>query len=490
MPVFSLPNGCQIGDVGPGAYRFVDFLQSAGQTIWQLLPLGPSTTGDSPYSSYSAFAGNPLLISCDELVSIGLLTEQQLQQAGHVAADTVRVDYTKTRATKEPLLKLAFDAFQQLGDGPLKTEFAQFCESNDAWLTDFARFDAIATDCGNANWTMWDAGLVRREVGALAAVDERLADEIQFACFSQFIFAKQWNKLKDYANERRVRIYGDMPIFVAHESVDVWTNQELFLLDENGRPTVVAGVPPDYFSTTGQMWGNPLYNWQRMAETNYEWWINRFRQAFQCFDILRIDHFRGFESFWEIPADAENAIGGQWKPGPRDAPFVAAQNALGELAIVAEDLGMITDEVHGLREQLGFPGMRVMQFGCDHDHDAYHRPDCYPQHSFAYSGTHDNDTVVGWYTCRQNDGANQDIVNRFLSGNPEQLHQDLVRAVLNSAADTAIIPMQDLLGLGSEARTNTPGEPTGNWAWRCPTDSLTDALANDLKSWTVASARL
>ncbi len=281
-----------------------------------------------------------------------------------------------------------------------------------------------------------------------------------------------------------------MPIFVAHESVDVWVNQELFCLDETGRPLVVAGVPPDYFSSTGQMWGNPLYHWDRLAETNYDWWTRRFRQAFECFDILRIDHFRGFESYWEIPASAENAIGGTWKPGPREAPFVAVREALGTLPIVAEDLGHITEEVHALRDQLDFPGMRVLQFGFEREDDAYHRPDAYPAHCFAYTGTHDNDTVCGWYQQRLDSNADNSILNRFLSGDPHRVHTDLIKLVLESAADTAIIPMQDLLGLGSEARTNTPGKPDGNWMWRCPREFDSDRLVADLRSLTESTGRI
>ena len=296
--------------------------------------------------------------------------------------------------------------------------------------------------------------------------------------------------MKSYANQLGVQMYGDMPIFVAYESVDVWMNQQLFSLDDHGRPELVAGVPPDYFSKTGQMWGNPLYRWDRLAETNFAWWTSRFRQAFEHFDILRIDHFRGFESYWEIPAGADNAIGGQWKTGPGRAPFDAAREALGDLAIVAEDLGLITDAVHALRDDLGFPGMRVLQFGMDSEEDPYHRPDTYPQHSFAYTGTHDNDTVLGWYLQRLEDGTVNGILHRFLGDPDDEIHSSLVRSVLKSAADSAIIPIQDLLGLSSNARINTPGEPAGNWKWRCLKKSLNPALSKKLRSWTEETQRI
>ncbi len=493
LPVFSLPvlsgsGDAAIGDLGSSAYRFVDFLQSAGQTIWQLLPLGPPALGDSPYSSYSAFAGNPLLISCEQLVTDGLISSEQLAAASS-SPSIERVDYPQARSTKRPLLRLAFETFRQQQNSERHSRYAEFCDRNQLWLTDFARFDAIAAHNGNPDWSQWDPALVRREATALAEVDDRLADDIEFAKFQQFVFAEQWNSLKTYANERQVRIYGDMPIFVAYESVDVWTDQKLFCLDDAGRPVLVAGVPPDYFSRTGQMWGNPLYRWDLIADSGYEWWTRRFRQAFEFFDILRIDHFRGFESYWEIPAGAENAIGGKWETGPRDAPFEAAKAALGELPIVAEDLGLITDEVHWLRNRLGFPGMRVLQFGFEDEHDTYHRPDSYPDHSVAYSGTHDNDTVMGWYHQRKQDGTDG-ILSRFVSEDPAQAHVDLVRSVLDSAADTAIVPMQDVLGLGSEARINTPGEPAGNWTWRCSADAINDDLARRLRSWTESAGRI
>lgn len=490
MPIFSLPNRSAIGDLGPGAFQFVDFLQSAGQHIWQLLPLGPLAKGDSPYSSFSAFAGNPLLISCEKLVECGLLTQQQLDDSGHDRATDGNVDYDLARSIKKPLLKAAYQTFVSGIYDEINVQLRQFCDSNSSWLIDFARFEALSIEQASPDWSQWDEAVINRDPSALAMVESRLSDEINFIKFQQYLFAWQWQQLKAYANKRGVKMYGDMPIFVAHESADVWTHQSIFSLDESGRPSVVAGVPPDYFSKTGQMWGNPLYNWDQLAATNYEWWTRRFRQAFECFDILRIDHFRGFESYWEIPADAENAIGGQWKPGPGKAPFDAAQQALGELPIVAEDLGLITDAVHALREDLGFPGMRVAQFGFDHEHDPYHRPDCYPEHSFAYTGTHDNDTVVGWYQDRVQSDADNVILNRFLTDPPESVHIDVIKAVLNSAADTAIIPIQDLLGLGSDSRTNTPGLPNGNWRWRCDDGILTDDLAEQLRAMTEDAGRV
>ncbi len=489
MPVFSLPAGPGIGDLGKSAFRFVDFLKSAGQSIWQLLPLGPPALGDSPYSSYSAFAGNPLLISCEALVDDGLLTAEQLHAAGHVDSNVGRIDYDKARLIKKPLLNAAYRKFLAAPEESLSQGFQQFCVHNQFWLKDFARFDALSAESGNPDWSTWETELLHRDAVALAAVDARLADAIQFARFEQYLFARQWQKLKSYANSLGVRIYGDMPIFVAYESADVWINQSLFFLNEAGRPTVVAGVPPDYFSATGQMWGNPLYRWDVHAKDNYAWWTSRFRQAFEFFDILRIDHFRGFESYWEIPADAENAIGGQWRTGPGEAPFHAAQAALGELAIVAEDLGLITDAVHDLRERLGYPGMRVLQFGCDDEHDAYHRPEAYPKNSFAYTGTHDNDTLMGWYNTRIANDADNSIVNRMLNDEGSPVHEQLIRAILNSAADTTVIPMQDLLGLGSEARTNTPGEAKGNWSWRCNSTAVSDEVATALRLWTKAAGR-
>lgn len=489
MPVFSLPRGAGIGDLGPGAYDFVNFLQAAGQTIWQLLPLGPTARGNSPYSSYSAFAGNPLLISFTQLVDDGLLTASQLTDSRFDDCHREAVDYAAVRSIKEPLLRSAYDSFQDNTRHNLRGEFESFCSGNESWLKDFVLFNALANDSGEADWTQWSPELVQRNSDAIAGAEERLADSIGFAKFEQFIFDLQWRRLKAYANQHNVRIYGDMPIFVAFESADVWCHQELFQLNENGRPSVVAGVPPDYFSATGQMWGNPLYRWERLAESGYEWWIRRLRQAFEFFDLLRIDHFRGFESYWEIPADAENAIGGRWMPAPGDDLFVRVREALGDVPIVAEDLGLITDDVHAMRERLGFPGMRVLQFGFDDIHDAYHRPESYPEHSIAYTGTHDNDTLIGWYQHRCDAGRDNELLNSRLSGDPHRIHTDLMGGLLHSAADTVIIPLQDLLGLDGASRMNTPGEPEGNWTWRCAEESMTDELSAQLRELTHQSHR-
>lgn len=490
MPVFSLPDGPGIGDFGPGAYRFVDFLHAAGQTIWQLLPLGPAAKGDSPYSSYSAFAGNPLLISCQPLVTAGLLNEKQLRDAGYYGTTNGLADYDNARLIRQPLLREAWSVFRSSDDRNLWREFSDFCDRNRFWLSDFARFDVLTTEYGDPDWSRWATELVHREPSTIAETDRRLAAEIEFVKFQQFLFAGQWKRLKEYANHRSVRIYGDMPIFIAYESADVWKNQELFYLDQFGRSLVVAGVPPDYFSSDGQMWGNPLYRWEQLAATDYHWWTQRFRQALEQFDILRIDHFRGFESYWQIPADAENAVNGRWMPGPRCGPFSAAREVLGELPIVAEDLGLITEEVHTLRDQLGFPGMRVLQFGFENEEDVYHRPEAYPSHSVAYTGTHDNDTVLGWYHQRTQQNSADDFLNRYIPHQADQVHIDLIRLVLNSAADTAIIPMQDVLGLGSEARTNTPGKPDGNWKWRYCGPLWSKELAETLRTMTKSAGRI
>lgn len=487
MPVFSLPNSSTIGDLGAGAYRFVDFLKSAEQSIWQLLPMGPAARGNSPYSSYSAFAGSPLFISAEELVKQGLLTESDIAQ-NQTQAIGNNVDYLVARQAKKTMLTTAFENFRN-ADQTLRHQFDEFCDSNSSWLEDFVLYEAIAEECSDYDWSHWEPDLVHREEHAILTAKERLAEPMQLSRFEQFLFHQQWHALKRYANERGIRIYGDMPIFVAFESADVWANQSLYQLGDDGRPVVVAGVPPDYFSETGQMWGNPLYAWDRHAESGYAWWIRRLKQALEMFDLLRLDHFRGFESYWEIPANAEDARSGRWVPAPGDALFGAVREALGNVPIVAEDLGLITDEVHHLRDRLGFPGMRVLQFGFEHHNDPYHRPEAYPEDSVAYTGTHDNETIMGWYHRRLNSGISQEIVSTLLSGDPERVHLELIQAVMHSAAHTVIIPIQDLLGLGNEARVNTPGEPDGNWAWRCSDHSLNSDTADTLRGLTIASNR-
>lgn len=488
LHITSLPSEFGIGDLGEGSFRFVDFLQASGQSIWQVLPLSPPAYGDSPYSSYSAFAGNPMIISPNGLARDGLLSTTELCISNKCSSD--KVDYACARNQKLPLLEKAYANFRKSTDLALDDKYRFFCKENEFWLEDYARFTALAEQFGTANWSQWDKDVANREPAALKAWDEKLAVEIDFVKFLQFTFSSQWSILKSYANSHGVQIFGDMPIFVAYESSDVWANQDLFFLDEDGRQTVVAGVPPDYFSETGQRWGNPLYRWDRIAETNYEWWTNRFRAAFENFDLMRIDHFRGFESYWEVQADCPTAIDGKWQPGPGAAPFLAAQLELGELPIIAEDLGMITDEVHALRDQLDFPGMRVFQFGFDDEKDPYHRPEGYPAHSAAYTGTHDNDTIMGWYAARRQQRDDDVLLDRVVAPETPEAHLEMIRAVFGSESEIAIVPMQDALGLGSAARMNTPGEPDGNWTWRCASDAFSEALADELRTITESSNRV
>jgi 4-alpha-glucanotransferase len=486
LHITSLPSRSGVGDLGPDAIAFVDFLAKAGQSVWQVLPLGPPALGNSPYSCYSAFAGSPLLISLEQMVQDGWLKLSELSTVSDGSSPAV--DFAAVAADKHQQFQTAFTYSRELLRG--NRQFAGYCREQSWWLDDFARFDAMMRHFDDPDWTHWPTGLVQRDQGELKKWDALLADQIQFAKFLQFVFAAQWDHVKRYANQRGIRIFGDMPIFVAHESADVWANQSLFCLDELGRRTLVAGVPPDYFSATGQLWGNPLYRWDVLESTDYAWWTARFGAALRQFDILRVDHFRGFESYWEIPASAVSALSGQWREGPKAKPFEAARRALGELPIVAEDLGMITEAVHQLRDQLGFPAMRVLQFGFDDENDVFHRPDHYPQHSVAYTGTHDNDTIMGWYQKRllSRDPETADPLRAFLSGD-QDIHLQLIQAVLNSASDTAVVPMQDVLGLGNEARMNLPGEAKGNWAWRVDPRALTDQLASQLNAMTKQAKR-
>ncbi len=488
LPITSLPGPHGIGDLGANAYAFVDFLEAAGQRIWQILPLGPPAQGNSPYSCISAFAGNPLLISLAQLVDDGWLSHAEVDSLRIDTDDPSSADYEAAAALKLPLLQLAFKRFCQADDSPARADYQAFCRQQASWLDDFARYEACLNEFGTAQWTDWPSELVQRSPQALADLDQRLAAAIERSKFLQFVFQQQWMRLKCYTNERQIRMYGDMPIFVAHQSADVWANQELFSLDESGQPTLVAGVPPDYFSKTGQRWGNPQYRWDVLEATDYAWWTARFRAALEQFDLLRVDHFRGFESYWEIPASARTAVAGRWQPGPGAKPFDAARQALGELPIIAEDLGMITEEVHQLREQLGFPGMRVLQFGFDSLEDDFHRPHQYPPHSVAYTGTHDNETIMGWYRKRKPPETGVDPVTHYLSGD-QPVHWQLIAAVWESRSDTAIVPMQDLLGLGNVARMNLPGQAKGNWKWRVEESTWTAELADQLKQLTTQAQR-
>ncbi len=487
LHVSSLPNPFGIGDLGPSALQFVDFLEQAGQGIWQILPLGPPAHGNSPYSCYSAFAGNPLLISPQQMVDEGWIDDSDLPPFVRSERGETSVDFPAVTAYKQAIFEKAFDNFRT--HRTAHDRFASFCDENAWWLDDFSRFEALMKHFGQTDWTRWPSDLVQRSEQAVAEWDEQLADEIEYSKFLQFLFASQWNRVKQYANARGIRIYGDMPIFVAHESADVWANQHIFALDADGKPTLVAGVPPDYFSATGQLWGNPQYRWDVLESTNFAWWTARFGCALQQFDLLRMDHFRGFESYWEIPADAATAESGRWREGPKEKPFEAARIALGELPIIAEDLGMITREVHELRDRLGFPGMRVLQFGFETKDDDFHRPNRYPEHSVAYTGTHDNETVMGWYLHRQTMGPKNQLLDEFVQGTVD-VHLQLVQAVLNSASETAIVPLQDVLGLDNSARMNLPGKAKGNWQWRTQSSVLTDALALRLRQMTAASRRL
>lgn len=520
LHITSLPGGNGVGDLGDSAYKFVDFLAASGQSIWQILPLSPPAEGDSPYSAYSAFAGNPLMINLAGLVSEGLLTQTDIDEtqqttphggstepgtphdlasssggmAATVSAPAVsqaHVDFVTVAARKEAALNRAFERFQNTASHPLRSPLLAFCKKHASWLEDFSRFEAIMCHLDESDWSKWPMELVTRQPSALAKWDDQLSEAIHYANFKQFLFDRQWQSLKQYANDAGVRICGDMPIFVAHESADVWANQSLFAVDENGKPTLVAGVPPDYFSKTGQLWGNPQYNWDALEKTHYHWWTERFGSAMRQFDLLRVDHFRGFEAYWEVPASARTAVGGNWKPGPGTKPFDAAREALGDLPFIAEDLGLITEEVHHLREQLGFPGMRVLQFGFDNADDDFHRPNTYPTDSVGYTGTHDNDTLVGWLKQRKPSGA--DPLKSWIADHDhaadEPVYWQLIDAVLQSDSDTAIIPMQDLLGLDNAARMNVPGKAKGNWTWRMTDSAITPELIEKLRGLTERANR-
>ena len=473
----SLPGPGGIGSLGKDACRFVDFLQSAGQSYWQVLPLGPAAYGNSPYSSYSAFAGNPLLINLETVLAEGDLAKGDLA----VTLPAESVDYERVELHKYAVLRKAAASFFAKGDQGRREEFWRFCDGNH-WLHDYGLFMALKEHFQGKSWCDWPVKLARREPQALKEYTEQLGTAIGEQQYLQWQFFKQWGVLKLYANERGVEIIGDIPIFVAFDSADVWAHLELFHLDERGRPTVVAGVPPDYFSKTGQLWGNPLYNWEAIAYHGFGWWIERFRSAFTLYDTVRVDHFRGFEACWEVPAGEKTAVNGRWVKGPGENLFNAVNNALGELPIIAEDLGVITPEVEALRDRFGFPGMKILQFAFGSGPDNIYLPHNHIRECVVYTGTHDNDTTLGWFGKLP--VKEQKKVVNYLGTPGEEVAWELIRAALASVATTAIIPLQDLLGLGSEGKMNTPGTSSGNWTWRFPATALSSKLGKRLHELT------
>jgi 4-alpha-glucanotransferase len=493
----SLPGRFGVGDLGGEAYRFVDWLASAGQTYWQIMPLGPTGYGDSPYSAFSAFAGNTNLVSPEKLVESGLLETSDIQDAPDLPAE--RVDYGKVIEYKRGLLEKAFRNFRSKlkTDDGLRGDYEGFLGFASVWLDDWALFAALKDEYQGQPWNTWAPGLARRAPAVVEAARTSFAERVEGHKFFQYAFFQQWLKLKRYANERGVRVVGDMPIFVAHNSADVWARPELFKLREDGRPTVVAGVPPDAFSATGQLWGNPIYDWDRMRVDGFAWWVSRVRETLKLVDVVRLDHFRGFAAYWEVPAEHETAEHGRWVEAPGREVFNRVKESLGgEMPIVAEDLGTITPDVHTLRDEFDFPGMRVLQFAFGGDPHDTHLPHEYTRNSVAYTGTHDNDTVVGWFRQRSRDDASEgerrerELCLRYLGADGAEINWDFIRAAQMSVAALSVAQLQDVLGLGSEARMNTPASAEGNWAWRYREGALTEELARRLREMTTLYGRL
>jgi 4-alpha-glucanotransferase len=481
----SFPGPFGIGDLGAGALRMLDFLAAGRQTLWQVLPLGPTGYGDSPYASFSAFAGNHLLISPERLAERGWLSHSALTDVPEWPAD--HVVFGPLNDYKLALLRQAHDRFTRHASHAELAAHDQFVEANAAWLDDYALFMALKSAHNGAPWTEWGAALVERRPAALAAARVAHAEAVALHRWLQWVFFEQWGAVRGYARERGIRVVGDVAIFVAHDSADVWAHPELFYLDERGMPTVVAGVPPDYFSRTGQRWGNPLYRWDILDATGYAWWIERVRAARGVADVLRLDHFRGFQAYWEVPATEPTAEHGRWVHGPGAKLFHAITAALGDVPIIAEDLGKITPAVRRMRESLGYPGMKVLQFAFGSDPRNKHLPHWYTPDFAVYTGTHDNDTALGWLATRAERERAHAL--EYAQSDGSAFNWDLIRLALASVANTAIIPLQDVLGCASEARMNTPGRPSGNWSWRCTESQLTADLSARLAALTTMYGR-
>ncbi len=488
LHVSSLPSAYGIGDLGPGAYRFLDVFKRSGMTLWQVLPLHPidAVHGNSPYSSASAFAGNRYLISPDRLIDEGFLDMRDTQPVPEFPDD--RVDYDAVVEYKTNLLDLAWNSFRIRTD---RDEFEHFCEHESGWLDDYALFVVIKRFHDGVVWSKWPKELRDRNADALEEIRRKHNDEIEPIKFEQFLFFRQWTALKETANQRGIRIFGDIPIYVNYDSADTWANTEIFKLNDRKRPTAVAGVPPDYFSKTGQLWGNPVYDWQALGETNYSWWIARLEHMFRLYDVVRIDHFRGLVAFWEVPASHKTAQKGNWVDVPADDFLTTLKNHFDELPVVAEDLGTITEDVTETMERYGFPGMKILLFAFGEDNPKHpYLPHNYEPNAVVYTGTHDNNTVLGWFDTEARK-ADKKRLYEYLGSKVEreQLPVAFIRLALRSPANWAVIPLQDVLGLGESARMNTPATRNGNWGWRVTPDQLKQAPVDEIHSLVKASGR-
>ena len=483
----SLPGKYGIGTLGKEAYAFIDFLKKSRQKLWQIFPLGPTGYGDSPYQSFSSFAGNTYLIDFDLLIEAHLLSEEDLRDV-FFGDNEEYIDYGAIYNQKYPLLRKAYENFKSSDNHEMKENLEHFKRENASWLNDYSLYISLKNHFNGLPWNEWAHDIKNREHGAMEHYRNELADDIEYHNFIQFLFFKQWGDVKRYANENGIKIIGDIPIFVAADSSDAWANPEIFLFDEERKPVKVAGVPPDYFSATGQLWGNPLYNWQKLKETNYSWWVERVRANLSTCDIIRIDHFRGFEAYWAVPYGDDTAINGQWEPGPGIDLFNAIKSQLGELPIIAEDLGLMTQGVIDLREATGFPGMKILGFAFDSGEENDYLPHTYTKNCVVYTGTHDNDTLIGWFQKAKEEDRQfaRDYLN---SRSDDEIHWDAIRGAWSSVASMAISPVQDFLGLGSEARINTPGVAAGNWQWRLRHGVLTDELAERIAKLTRVYSR-
>ncbi len=492
----SLPGPFGIGDFGPEAHSLVDFLLEAGQSYWQILPLGPTGHGNSPYQCFSAFAGNTLLISPEQLIEDGLVSSEQIGNTPEFPSG--KVDFGSAYAWKARLLPHAFHTFKKTANSDLASQFADFHRDNAWWLEDYAVYRVLKAAQDDKPWNDWPEPLKHRDPEALKANRRVLAEQIEQEKFYQFLFFRQWIRLKDHANKQGVKIIGDVPIFVAHDSADVWCNQNMFKLNPDGSPTVVAGVPPDYFSKTGQLWGNPIYDWEAMRADGFRWWAARIAFTLRMVDAARVDHFRGFCAAWEVPGEDTTAENGSWVEVPGHDLFRTLKGSLGELPLIAEDLGVITPDVIALRDAYGLPGMKILQFAFGGDAQNQDLPHNYVRNCVAYTGTHDNDTVLGWWRSLGGGGKRgrevsspvREHCKRYLATDGREIHWNFIRAVWASVADVAITPLQDVLGLRSEARMNLPATGEGNWSWRFDDGVLTNSIATRLRELTETYGRL